>query len=87
MAQIMTFKKPEEEKPVEDIVALAGLTDGELVRLMVEVIDAMRARSPKLQGFSMRDHDGRVWSMVSIMRYVKHKLDYIDKVIGVGVVR
>ena len=87
MGHVVSFKKQENEKAVEQIVALGELNDAELVRLMLETLDEVHKRAPLLHGHSQHDYQGRLWSITAIMRAANRKVDNIRHVVGMGFVR
>ena len=87
MGKVVAFKRPDAEKAIEQIVQLDALTNGELVRLVVEATEALKARSQQLPGLTMHDHEGRLWSMTSIMRHIGRQIDWVNTVVGVGRIR
>lgn len=87
VATVVQFKKHETEKHLEQIVMLDELTDGELVRLMLDLMSEVKLRAHRLRSHSQRDEQGRIWAMPAIMRALQYKINHIFTVVGKGMVQ
>lgn len=84
---VVYFMRGQTEKTLDQIVDLDRLADGELIRLMVEVLDEVKRRAKGLVQHSQRDNEGRLWAMPAIMRAVQIRINHITAILGGGWVK